>query len=110
MRKVFCFILTCLVILAFLLPPQLLVAGTDTIVETRSYRSAVPRFTLAQAVLTALQRNADIQKARQEIERTKGLHIQVRAELLPRVDISTRVTNTDPHLTSISTDSGTGSG
>lgn len=108
MRKVFCSISACIVILAFLLPPQLLIAGTETIVETRTYRSAVPRFTLSQAVLTALQRNADIQKARQEIERTKGLHIQVRAELLPRIDISTQVQNTDPHLGSISTGSGGG--
>jgi outer membrane protein TolC len=111
MRKVFCLISTCIVILTFLLPPQqLLMAGTDTIVETRTYRSAVPRFTLSQAVLTALQRNAEIQIARQEIERAKGLHIQVRAEILPRVDLSTQVQHTDPHLTSISTDSGTGSG
>ena len=107
MRKVFCSILTCIVILAFLLPPQVLIAGT-TIVETHSYRSAVPRFTLSQAVLTALQRNADIQIARQEIERTKGLHIQVRAEIFPRVDLSTQVQNTDPHLGSISTGGGSG--
>jgi outer membrane protein len=109
MRKVFCYLSTCLVILAFLLPPQVLIGGT-TIVETHTYRSAVPRFTLSQAILTALQRNAAIQTARQEIERAKGLHIQVRAEILPRVDISTRVQNTDPHLTSISTDSGTDPG
>ena len=111
MRKVSCFISTCIVILTFLLPPQhLLIAGTETIVETRTYRSTVPRFTLSQAILTALQRNAEIQTARQEIERTKGLHIQLRAEILPRLDLSTQVQHTDPHLSSISTDSGTGSG
>src|SRR5687768_6429663 len=109
MRKVFCYLSTFIVILAFLLPPQVLVGGT-TIVETHTSRSAVPRFTLSQAILTALQRNAEIQTARQEIERAKGLHIQVRAEILPRVDLSTQVQNTDPHLTSISTDTGSGSG
>ena len=109
MRKVLSYVLLFAAILAFLPPPQLLVAGTDTtIVETRSSRSAVPRFTLSQAVLTALQRNADIQKARQEIERTKGLHIQVRAEIFPRVDLSTQVQNTDPHLGSVSTGGGGG--
>ena len=108
MRKVFSYVLVSLTILAFLLPPQLLLAGTETIVETRSYRSAVPRFTLSQAILTALQRNADIQTARQEIERTKGLYIQVRAEILPRIDATTQVQNTDPHLGSVSTGSGGG--
>ncbi|HYJ07021.1 MAG TPA: TolC family protein [Chthoniobacterales bacterium] len=108
MRKVFCFISTLIVILTFLLPPQVLIAGTETMVETRTYRSAIPRFTLSQAVLTALQRNADIQKARQEIERAKGLHIQVRAEIFPRVDLSTQVQNTDPHLGSVSTSTGGG--
>src|SRR5688572_28851981 len=100
MRKVFCYLSTSVVILAFLFPPQALIGGT-TIVETHTYRSAVPRFTLSQAVLTAHQRNAEIQTARQEIERTKGVHIQVRAELFPRVDLSTQVQNTDPHLGSI---------
>lgn len=78
-------------------------------VETRTYaRSTVPRFTLEQAVLTALQRNADIQKARQDIERTKGLYISMRAEILPRIDATTQVQNTDPHLGSISSGSGGG--
>jgi outer membrane protein TolC len=78
-------------------------------VETRTYaRSVVPRFTLEQAVLTALQRNADIQKARQDIERTKGLYISMRAEILPQIEATTSVRNTDPHLGSISSSSGGG--
>ncbi|HVF70185.1 MAG TPA: TolC family protein [Chthoniobacterales bacterium] len=73
--------------------------GTDTIVETRyRTRSAIPRFTLDQAVLTALQRNADIQRARQEIERTKGLYIAMRAEILPQIGMTGSFQGTDPHL------------
>src|SRR6187399_3239452 len=51
-------------------------AGSDA----SGARSGVPRFTLNQAILTALRQNPTIQIARQEIERTKGLYIQVRAE------------------------------
>ena len=61
-------------------------------------RTPVPRFTLDQAVLTALQRNADIQKARQEIERTKGLYIAMRAEILPQIGMTGQFSDTDPHL------------
>jgi outer membrane protein len=64
----------------------------------RQRRTPVPRFTLDQAVLTAMQRNADIQKARQEIERTKGLYIQVRAEILPQINMTGQFQGTDPHL------------
>ena len=61
----------------------------------------VPRFTLEEAILTALQRNPDIQRSRQEIERTKGLYLELRAQALPRVNASGVFTDTDPHLTSI---------
>ncbi|MEY2504275.1 MAG: outer membrane protein, partial [Verrucomicrobiota bacterium] len=105
MRKVFSSISLFVAALTFLPPPALLVAGTE-IVEWR--RAAVPRFTLEQAVLTALQRNADIQRARQEIERTKGLYIQVRADILPKLEILTNIQNTDPHLGSISSNSNGG--
>ena len=89
MRKVFSSFLLVVTILALLLPPHLLFAGTDTIVETNSSRrSAVPRFTLEQAILTALRQNPSIQIARQEIERTKGLYIQMRAEILPQVNMT----------------------
>jgi len=74
----------------------------------RMRRTAIPRFTLDQAVLTALQRNADIQGARQEIERTKGLYIAMRAEILPQIGITTNGSNTDPHLGSISSSSSGG--
>ena len=74
-------------------------AGSDQVeIHTR-----VPRYTLDQAVLTALQRNPEIQRAKQEIERTKGLYLELRADILPRVDQTGNISNTDPHLGSIST-------
>jgi outer membrane protein len=90
--------------LAFL-PRPLLLAGTD---GAQMNRSVIPRFTLQQAILTALQRNASIQIAREEIERTKGLYIAVRAEALPQIGSNLDIQNTDPHLGSISTDGVTG--
>src|SRR3954466_14258834 len=94
--------------LAALLPVTPFLFAGESLTELRMRKDVVPRYTLDQAVLTALQRNADIQRARQEIERAKGLYIQVRAELLPRIDLSTQVQNTDPHLGSISSSSGGG--
>ncbi|MGZ5002399.1 MAG: TolC family protein [Chthoniobacterales bacterium] len=79
-----------------------LLAGTDQ-VETSG---RVPRFTLNEAILTALQRNPDIQRARQEIERTKGLYIEMRAAILPQVNATGIYTNTDPHLESLGRFSG----
>src|SRR5438270_3111599 len=59
--------------------------GTRSGSETRSvYR--VPTFTLDQAILTALQRNPVLLNAEQEIKRTKGVIIQVRAQVLPKVN------------------------
>jgi outer membrane protein TolC len=108
MRKVSSYALPLVAILLLLPASYLLMAGTD-IVETRmSARSGIPRFTLEQAVLTALRQNPTIQIARQDIERTKGLYIQMRAEILPRIDATTQVQNTDPHLGSISSDTSGG--
>jgi outer membrane protein TolC len=107
MRKVSSNLALCAAVLIFASLVPFLFAG-ETITEMRMRRTAVPHYTLEQAVLTALQRNADIQRARQEIERTKGLYIQTRAEILPRIDASWNIQNTDPHLGSISTSSGGG--
>jgi outer membrane protein TolC len=104
MRKFLSNALIVLTSLAFL-PYSLLLAGPD---GGQLNRSVVPRFTLEQAVLTALQRNADIQRAREEIERTKGLYIAVRAQALPQIGANLNAQNTDPHLGSVST--GTGGG
>jgi outer membrane protein TolC len=98
MRKVPISLYLCAAFLAALLLAPFLFGGTETLTELRARRTAAPRFTLEQAVLTALQRNADIQKARQEIERTKGLYIAMRAEILPRIDMTGQFQDTDPHL------------
>src|SRR6266699_7024093 len=45
----------------------------------------VPTFTLDQAIVTALQRNPVLLNAEQEIKRTRGVIIQVRAQVLPQV-------------------------
>lgn len=68
-------------------------AGSETIMMSDSRA-----FTLEQAIETALQRNPDIQRARQEIERHKGIYIEMRAEALPRIDATGQFTDTDPHL------------
>src|SRR6266571_511185 len=71
--------------------------GTRSGSETRSvYR--VPTFTLDQAILTALQRNPALLNAEQEIKRTKGVIIQVRAQALPQVTARGNFEWTDPHL------------
>jgi outer membrane protein TolC len=57
-----------------------------------------PVFNLDEAVLTALRQNPDLLRALQEIERTKGVIIQVRAEALPRVDAGARLDWTQASL------------
>src|SRR5213080_2594956 len=72
--------------------------GTRSGSETRSvYR--VPTFTLDQAILTALQRNPTLLNAEQEIKRTRGVIIQVRAQALPQINANANFQWTDPHLT-----------
>src|SRR5215471_17565108 len=71
--------------------------------ETRSAsgtRSAgkIPTFTLDQAILTALQQNPTLLNAEQEIKRTKGVIIQVRAQALPQINANANFQWTDPNL------------
>src|SRR6266536_605162 len=58
----------------------------------------VPTFTLNQAILTALQRNPTLLNAEQEIKRTRGVIIQVRAQVLPQVTARANFEWTDPNL------------
>lgn len=104
MRKLSRHCTAILLLLAF--SSQLLIAGS----ETTEVRGGVPRFTLDQAIVTALQRNPDIQRARQEIERAKGVYLELRADILPRIDANANAQNTDPHLSSLGSGSGFGSG
>src|SRR5262249_25898877 len=78
--------------------------------EARSV-GKVPTFTLNQAIVTALQRNPALLNAEQEIKRTRGVIIQVRAQVLPQVTARANFDWTDPHLIApriLGTPSGTG--
>src|SRR5438552_18805201 len=55
------------------------------------------KFALEQAVVLALQQNPDIRRALEEIKRTKGVIIQIRAEALPQIGPSFQWGWTDPN-------------
>jgi len=57
-----------------------------------------PVFTLAQAVITALSKNPAVLQALEEIKRTKGVIIQIRAEALPQIGPNFNWGWTDPNL------------
>jgi outer membrane protein TolC len=74
--------------------------GGETTSRTRTISGgAVPTFTLEQAILTALQRNPTLLNAEQEIKRTKGVIIQVRAQALPQINANANFQWVDPNLT-----------
>src|SRR4051812_10400411 len=81
---------------------------TTTTTSSRNYRT--PRFTLEQAILTALQRNPTILNAEQEIRRTEGVVLQVAAQALPRINASGDLSWTDPNLRGTSSFSSTPGG
>ena len=74
--------------------------GTETTRHGNGTGSAgrVPTFTLDQAILMALQQNPALLNAEQEIKRTKGVIIQVRAQALPQVTAQATFDWTDPNL------------
>src|SRR5438132_2306565 len=87
----------------FFLPLGIFVAfsilGQPSFGGSDAYSSGrVPTFTLDQAIITALQRNPALLNAEQEIKRTKGVIIQVRAQALPHVTASGNFEWIDPHL------------
>jgi outer membrane protein len=74
--------------------------GGETTSRTRTISGgAVPTFTLNQAILTALQRNPTLLNAEQEIKRTRGVIIQVRAQALPQINANANFQWIDPNLT-----------
>jgi outer membrane protein len=74
--------------------------GGETTSGTRTISGgAVPTFTLNQAILTAVQRNPTLLNAEQEIKRTRGVIIQVRAQALPQINANANFQWTDPNLT-----------
>src|SRR6266542_5037465 len=103
MRK---FLLSVGIVAAFGGTSQLTFGGSDTYSSGR-----VPTFTLDQAIITALQRNPALLNAEQEIKRTKGVIIQVRAQALPHITANANYEWIDPHLQGariFGTTSGTG--
>src|SRR5215471_17798132 len=90
----------CLAIVAiFGVFDQPIFAGTEGR-SASGARSAgkIPTFTLDQAILTALQQNPNLLNAEQEIKRTKGVIIQVRAQALPQINAQSNFEWTDPNL------------
>ena len=81
---------------------------TTTTMSSRNYRT--PRFTLEQAILTAVQRNPTILNAEQEIRRTEGVVLQVAAQALPQINASGNLSWTDPNLQGSSSFSSTPGG
>jgi outer membrane protein len=74
-------------------------AGSEGRYRETVSSSRVPTFTLDQAILTALQRNPTLLNAEQEIKRSKGVIIQVRAQALPQINANANFQWTDPNLT-----------
>jgi len=71
---------------------------------------AVRTFTLDEAVQMALQQNPDILRARQEIRRTKGVFIELLAQVIPHLTETAEFQRTDPHLGAGVFGGGSGSG
>ena len=88
--------------------------GSETTYRTGTGSAGrIPTFTLDQAILTALQQNPTLLNAEQEIKRTKGVIIQVRAQALPQVNARAQFEWIDPNLSGArifgtSTSTGTG--
>jgi outer membrane protein len=72
--------------------------GSTSTGRGTSSSGKVPTFTLDQAILTALQQNPTLLNAEQEIKRTKGVIIQVRAQALPQVNANAQFEWIDPNL------------
>jgi outer membrane protein len=72
--------------------------GSTSTGGATSSSGKIPTFTLDQAIVTALQRNPTLLIAEQEIKRTKGVIIQVRAQALPNISARGNFDWTDPHL------------
>jgi outer membrane protein TolC len=83
-------------------------SATGTMTTERSFlttsntfqwsEKGAPVFNLDQAVLTALRQNPDILRAKEEIERTRGVILEIGAQALPHVNPRATLTWTDPNL------------
>src|SRR6267143_2188074 len=84
--------------------------GSSSTSRGTSSSGKIPTFTLDQAILTALQRNPTLLIAEQEIKRTKGVIIQIRAQALPNITPSGSFEWIDPNLRANIFQSSTGTG
>src|SRR5207237_387268 len=95
-------------------PPSTSGAPELSAVQTSSTfqwsEKGAPSFELNQAVLTALQQNPDILRAKEEIERTRGIILEIGAQALPHVSPRGDLTWTDPNLDGSSFSGGSGGG
>ena len=77
-------------------PPQPSLVTTSSTFEWSE--KGAPVFTIDTAILTALQQNPDILRAKEEIERTRGVILQIAALALPHVTPNGTFNFTDPKL------------
>src|SRR5437764_5766021 len=84
--------------------------GSISAGSEKSSSGKVPTFTLDQAILTALQRNPTLLIAEQEIKRTQGVIIQIRAQILPQITANGDYEWIDPNLRSSIFQNSTGTG
>ena len=92
------------ILAAFVILDQPTFGGSEGNYRSETSRGTIsggnlPTFTLEQAILTALQRNPTLLNAEQEIKRTRGVIIQVRAQALPQINGNANYQWTDPNLT-----------
>src|ERR1700730_10935064 len=79
---------------------------STTVTEIRGTRPA-RKFTLEQAILTGIKQNPDLLRAKEEIQRTKGVVLEISALALPHVIPTSNLSWTDPNLGRISGSSST---
>jgi len=85
--------------------PELVPSPTPTATPKRTRVSTTTRtargerrFTLDRAILTAIQQNPAVLVAKQELERTKGVIIEIRAQALPHITPTGNFEWIDPNL------------
>ena len=82
-------------------PPSPGPAEASAVHESSTFdysEKGAPVFTIDKAVLTALKQNPDVLRALQEIERSKGVIIEIRAQVLPHITPTGLFQWTDPKL------------
>lgn len=97
MRKLLSYSLGILIPMLTIQVASTMLAGPESS-SSRKMSASSRRFTLDEAIRLALHQNPDILRARQEIERVKGLVIEVQGQALPHLDAVATGNITDPNL------------